>query len=68
MTDPSLLLLKAANDVGGWVFGTCAIFAGAVVVIRWQLGLIDRQAATLEKLTGALDRLTEEVRASMRRT
>lgn len=64
---PDATTLATARDVGGWVFATVAISAGSVLIVRWLLGLLDRQAAAIERLTAAVGALTDEVRASRRR-
>jgi hypothetical protein len=60
-------LLTTAKDVGGWVFACVFIASVSFVVIRWQMGLLERQTAATEKMADAVNRLTDEVRASRRR-
>ena len=64
---PDAATLQAARDVGGWVFATVVVTLGAATIIRWFMGLLERQTTAVEKLTDAVEALIAEVRASRRR-
>ena len=61
---PDANTLKAAADVGGWVFATVSISVGSAWIIRWLLRQNEALSASLDRVTAALTSLTEEVRAS----
>ena len=69
MPEPSAL--QAASAAGGWVYATVVITigAGAVLgaalwVIRWLLDQNKAVVAALDRMTTAMNSLTEEIRYS----
>lgn len=68
---PDSSALQAASAAGGWVYATVVITvgAGAVLgaalwVIRWLLDQNKAVVAALDRMTTAMNSLTEEIRYS----
>lgn len=60
---PDAATLQAARDVGGWVFATVVIMLGSAAVVRWLMGLLDKQVAATERVTASNEKLADLVEA-----